>query len=62
MKSQDVDIVFSSGVLEYIPVQILREMLQECRRLTTPDSVMVPAQTPWTSSFAPTISVALPSP
>ena len=41
LKSQDVDLVFSSGVLEYIPVPILREMLQECRRIATPHSVMV---------------------
>lgn len=41
LKPADVDVVFSSGVLEYIPVPILREMLQEFRRISTPNSVMV---------------------
>jgi hypothetical protein len=41
LKSQDTDVIFSSGVLEYIPVPILREMLQEFRRIATPNAVMM---------------------
>jgi SAM-dependent methyltransferase len=36
-----VDFIFSSGVLEYIPVPILRELLQEFRRVAAPAAVMV---------------------
>lgn len=41
LKAQDVDFIFSSGVLEYIPVPILREMLREFRRIAAPGSAMV---------------------
>lgn len=36
-----VDLVFSSGVLEYIPVPILHELLEEFRRVASPGAVMV---------------------
>jgi hypothetical protein len=41
LATSSVDLIFSSGVLEYIPVTILREVLHEFRRVAAPDAVMV---------------------
>jgi hypothetical protein len=41
LETGSVNFIFSSGVLEYIPVPILRELLTEFRRVAAPAAVMV---------------------
>lgn len=41
VQDRAVDFIFSSGVLEYIPVPVLRELLLEFRRVASPNAVMV---------------------